>query len=94
MERRTIGIIATVASAILCGCSGLFAVFFGGISALASLRPGANINVFGSSAPLTTGIIAICGGLIFIAIPIAIGFFTLRRRPDSSDMSKMDEPSM
>ncbi len=51
MDKRTAGIIATVASAVICGCPGLGGLLFGGISVLASLVPGANIDIFGSNNP-------------------------------------------
>lgn len=84
MSRQT-GIIATVAAAVLCGCPGLFACFWGVIAAGVSFVPGADIDIGGSSDPQTallTGLGALCGGLILIAIPVAVGFFTLRKKPD------------
>ncbi len=92
MNRNT-AIIATVASALLCGCPGLFACFFGVIFAGASQVPDANIDVFGTDDPtaaLFMGLGAMCIGLVFIAIPIAVGFFTLRRA--SSSASEMPPP--
>ena len=83
MNRNT-AIIATVASAVVCGCPGLAAACWGLISAAVSFIPGADINIGGSSDPssaLTAGLGALCAGLIFIAIPVVIGFFTLRRKP-------------
>ena len=93
MDKRTTGIIATVVTALLCGCPGLFGLCWGAIAAFASFVPGANIDIGGSSDPqaaLFTGIGALCGGLLFIAIPVAVGYFTLREKPETSPMS--DEP--
>ncbi|MBI3360747.1 MAG: hypothetical protein HY023_06515 [Chloroflexi bacterium] len=84
MNRRT-AIIATVAAAVLCGCPGLFGCLWGVIAAGVSFVPGADINIGGSSDPQTalqTGLGAACVGLILIAIPVAVGFFTLRKKPD------------
>ena len=84
---RNNAIIATVASALLCGCPGLFACFFGVISAAASQMPGADIDIFGSNDPtaaLLMGLGAMCLGMVFILIPIAVGFFTLRRASSSA----------
>jgi len=93
MDKRTTSIIATVVATLLCGCPGLFSLCFGAMFATISFIPGANIDVFGSSDPtsaLYTGIGALCGGLLLIVIPVAVGFFTLRNKPDSSgDMSAM-----
>ena len=86
MNNRNTGIIATIAAVILCGCPGLFMCFFGATFAMAGLTPGADIDVMGSSDPtaaLATGLGTICASLIFIAIPIAVGFFTLRKKPEA-----------
>jgi hypothetical protein len=85
MDKRTTGLIATIATALLCGCPGLFGLCFGGISVLASLVPGANIDVFGSSDPTaatTMGVVSLCLSVIFIAIPIVVGVVTLRKKPE------------
>lgn len=93
MDKRTTSIIATVVAALLCGCPGLFSLCWGGLAAIVSFVPGANIDIGGSadpSAALYTGLGALCGGLILIAIPIAVGFFTLRKKPgDDGQMSAM-----
>jgi hypothetical protein len=55
----------------------------GGMFAVISLIPGADINIGGSSDPqaaLITGLSILCGGLLFVAIPVGIGFFTLRKK--------------
>lgn len=93
MDKKTTGIIVTVAAALLCGCPGLCAAFFGAISAVASFIPGADIDIFGSNDPqaaLTTGIGMLCGGIIFVAIPVVVGFLMLRKKPEKT--VKFDEP--
>lgn len=87
MDKKTTGIIATVAALLLCGCPGLFMCFFGATSLAASQIPGAEIDVMGSSDPasaMTMGIMFLCLSLIFILIPIAVGFFTLRKKPEAA----------
>jgi len=87
MDKRTAGIIATVATALLCGCPGLFGICWGAIAIPVSFVPGANIDIGGSNNPqaaFTAGIVGLCLGLIFIAIPIAVGYFTLRNQPAAS----------
>lgn len=93
MDRRTGGIIATIAAVLLCGCPGLLSVFWGLMMAVVSQMPGADINMGGSSDPTTallSGLGSCCFGLVFIAIPIAVGFFTLRK---SGDVATSDTPS-
>jgi hypothetical protein len=51
MNKRTTAIVVTVISVLLCACPGLFALFMGGMFALVSFIPGADIDVFGSSDP-------------------------------------------
>ena len=94
MENRKVAIIVTIIAVALCGCPGLIAVFWGLIAAIVSFVPNADINIGGSSDPTTalvTGLGSCCLGLVFIAIPIAVGFFTLRKKAeapqDSAPMS-------
>ena len=96
MEKRTVGIVATVIAVLLCGCPGLLALCWGGIAAIVSFVPNANINMGGSSDPkvaLMTGLATCCGGIIFIAIPIAVGFFTLRKKAAEPLAPVDDQPS-
>jgi hypothetical protein len=87
MDKRSTGLIATIATALLCGCPGLFGLCFGSTSVLASLVPGAEIDVFGSSDPAsatTMGVVSLCLSAIFIAIPIVVGVITLRKKPEEA----------
>ena len=84
MDKKTKGIIATIAAVVLCGCPGLFMCFFGATSIAASQVPGADIDVMGSSDPasaMTMGLVFLCVSFIFILIPILVGFFMLRKKP-------------
>ncbi len=93
MDKKTTSIVATVVAAFLCGCPGLFSICWGGMFAIISFIPGAEIDVMGSSDPtsaLYTGIGALCGGVLLVLIPVAVGFFTLRKKPEApSDISSM-----
>jgi len=83
MDKKTTGIVATIAAVLLCGCPGLLALFMGGLFAIISQIPGADIDMFGSSDPqsaLQFGIGGICLGLVFVIIPVVVGFLTLRKR--------------
>lgn len=86
MQNKNTGIIATIAAVVLCGCPGLFMCFFGATSLLASAMPGAEIDVFGSNDPAagtTMGFVFLCLSLILIAIPVVVGFFMFRKKPDA-----------
>jgi hypothetical protein len=84
MDKKTGGMIAFVATILCCGLPGCFSLCMGSLFAFAGVVPGSNIDIGGSSDPQTaivTGIAMICGAIIFIAIPVAVGFFTLRNKP-------------
>ena len=94
MNNKNTGIIATVATVILCGCPGLASLCWGITSAAVSFMPGADIDINGSSDPqsaLFAGLGGLCMGIIFIAIPIVVGFLTLRKKP-AATAPVSDEP--
>lgn len=91
MNNKNTGTIATVATALLCGCPGLLALCWGSLSAVVSFMPGAEINIGGSSDPrsaLSAGLISACLGILFLAVPVAVGFFAFRKQPKAA----MDTP--
>ena len=84
MDQRTTGIVATVVTALFCGCSGLVCIFTGGITSLVSFAPDAQIDIFGRTDPQAAfgaGIGMLCLGIVFVLIPVLVGFFTLREKP-------------
>jgi hypothetical protein len=84
MNRNT-GLIATIATALLCGCPGLASLCWGIMSAVISFIPGADINMGGNTSPqaaLFSGLGGLCLGIVFIAIPVIVGFVTLRKKPE------------
>ena len=87
MDKKTTGLIATIATALLCGCPGIFGLCMGSTSLIAGFVPGADIDVFGSSDPssaATMGVVFLCLSIIFIAIPIVVGVMTLRKKPEDA----------
>ena len=87
MDKKTIAIIVTVAAIVLCGCPGLFSLLLGGMFALMSFIPGANIDVLGSSDPrsaLNFGIGGLCVGMVFVLIAAVAIFFAWRRKSDTA----------
>ena len=86
MEKKQTGLIATIATAVLCGLPGLCSLCFGAIFALVGFIPGSDIDVMGSSDPASaigTGVGMLCGGIILIAIPIVVYFLTMRKKPQT-----------
>jgi len=95
MDKKTIAIIVTVAAILLCGCPGLFSLLFGGLFALISFVPGANIDVMGSSDPrsaLNFGIAGLCAGSLFVLIAAAAIFLAWRRKSDTAPNAKNPIP--
>lgn len=81
MDKKTTGLIATIATALLCGCPGLVGLCMGVMFAFVGTIPGSDIDIGGSGDPaaaIGTGVAMLCVGLIFIAIPVVVGFMTLR----------------
>jgi hypothetical protein len=79
MNNKNTGIIATIASVLLCGCPGLFLCIFGLATAL-----GAGTYSLGSDSgnlSPAVGYGLLCVSLILIAIPIVIGVVMLRKKP-------------
>lgn len=86
MDNRTKGIIGTIAAVVLCGCPGLFLCIFGALAAA-----GAPVTTewqgVTNSAPMspTMAFALLCVGIIFLAIPVVVGFLTLRKKPAPAD---------
>lgn len=87
MNRQT-AIIATAAAALLCGCPGLAVCAWGGIFGIAGGMGGGTVTTGGVTAPLDSntaiayGVGALCLGIVLVLIPVGVGFFTLRKKPD------------
>ncbi|HEX2990513.1 MAG TPA: hypothetical protein VHO49_07525 [Anaerolineales bacterium] len=81
MQNRTLGIVLTAVSAFICGCAGLFSCIWGGL-----IATGTPIDVTsnGITAPQTfsptIGYALVCLSLLFLLVPVGVGFFTLRKR--------------
>ena len=91
MERRTVGIIATVATTLLCACPGLFLCLFGGLSAAGQGKYTSDLmgNAGGGAIAPGVGIALLCVGILLVAIPIVVGFFTLRKKPDAANVNQV-----
>ncbi|MCJ7434344.1 MAG: hypothetical protein MUO77_12725 [Anaerolineales bacterium] len=85
MDSKTKGIVATVAAVLLCGCPGLFMCIFGAVSATGNMPYNTDVNgvTTTGTVPLTVGYVLVCLSLIFIAIPIVVGFMTMRKKPEA-----------
>jgi len=92
MDNRGTGLIAVLGATLLCGFPGLISLCCGATLVLAGLSPETE-----SSGDLTPemarifGIAGLCIGVFFVLIPMLVGFFTLRRKPDLPVVN-WDEP--
>ncbi|MGE5074032.1 MAG: hypothetical protein ACM3MF_11440 [Anaerolineae bacterium] len=82
MNPRTTAIVSTAAATLLCGCPGLFLCLWGLIGA-AGVPINTELNGTSSTAPMSTATAVglLCAALVLILIPIAVAFFTFRRKP-------------
>lgn len=83
MQNRTIGIVATIFTAIFCGCFSVISCVWGVIIA----RGGpVDVTSGGVTTPQTfsptIGYVLLCMSVFMILVPIAVGFFTLRKKPE------------
>ena len=86
MNNKNTGLIATIAAVVLCGCPGLFMCLFGAITATGN-------GTFNEEALAPgVGIALVCVALIFILIPVAVGFFTMRKKPEAVASSDQSTP--
>jgi len=83
MERRTIGIIATVVSALMCGCVSIVSCAWGFL--IVSGQP-IDVTSNGVTTPQTLsptiGYVLLCLTVLMMAVPVAIGFFTFRSKEE------------
>lgn len=94
MDKKTVGIIATIASVLLCGFPGCCMVIFGIVTAAGIMPYETTFNDVSRSGtvPAVYGFGMLCLALVLIVIPIAVGFFTLRNKPEPEAAAVYDEP--
>lgn len=86
MQNRTLGIVLTVVTALICGCAGIFSCVWGFL--IASGRPidvtTNNVTTQQTVSPVI-GYTLLCLSLLMVLTPAAVGFFTLRKKPGSDE---------
>ncbi len=87
-KKNTGAIVGTIVAAVLCGCPGLAAACSGLIQLIGSFIPSSGIDLYGTGSDtnmaMIWGAVGICGGLIFIAIPVVIAIVTLRKKKEKA----------
>ena len=78
---RTVAIVITVITSCCCSFLAIFLCLFSTIG-LATGK--VDLNGVPTDMPQGLGIAMICLSLILIIIPVAVGFFTLRKKPEAA----------
>lgn len=89
MEKKSVGLLALVITIMLCGLPGLCGLCAGPIFVLVGFIPGSEVDIFGSNDPMAAviyGIGTICISVLLVAIPVVIGFLTLRMKSETTDV--------
>jgi hypothetical protein len=81
MNNKNTGMIATIATALICGCCALFTCVMG----IGGLTGNGTMSLGNSTQPMppAVGAVFLCLSFIMIFIPVAVGFFTLRKKPET-----------
>lgn len=93
MNNRTTGIILTILAVLLFGCPGLFCLCSGLVGAMVGLSGDPYYYLGVDTEPdtaLVAGLSIICLSVILIAIPIIVGVFTIRGKPDKEEVLTID----
>ena len=92
MNNKNTGLIATIASVVLCGCPGLFLCIFGAVTAAGRMPYSTDFNGITQTGtvPQSWGAVLLCLALLFILIPVVVGVVTLRKKPAVAPIN--DEP--
>jgi len=76
MDKKTIGIITVIASTILCCLPGMMGLCLGSLALLGTILPDSTVATEDTGLVIGSSIMILGLSLIFIAIPIGIGFWT------------------
>ena len=83
MQNRTVGIVATVITTFICGCVSLMSCIWGGLIATGTpFDVTSNGGTAQQTFSPTIGYVLLCLSLFMILVPVAVGFFTLRKKPE------------
>ncbi|MBT3315938.1 MAG: hypothetical protein HN390_15130 [Anaerolineae bacterium] len=83
MDKKTVGLIATIGTALLCACPSFFLCVWG-ILGVTGTPIDTTVSGQTTSQPMAPGLgfALLCLSLIGILIPVAVGFFTLRKKDE------------
>lgn len=97
MDKKTIGIIATVGTLFLCACPSLFLCIWGVIG-VSGVPIDQTINGQTTTEPMSMGlgIALLCLSIVGLLTPVVVGFFTLRKKPEDTAINAvpMSDPAV
>ena len=84
MDKKTVGIIATLGTTFVCACPSIFLCIWGiiGISGAPIDTTGFDGQTSSQAMAPGLGFALLCLSLIGLLIPVAVGFFTLRNKDE------------
>lgn len=84
MDKKNTGMIATIASALICGCCALFTCImgFGTVTGNGTYTLGSGTE----QMPPAVGVVFLCLSFIMILVPVAVWFFMMRKKPEDTGM--------
>ena len=91
MEKKSIGLIATIGTTLLCACPGLCLMIFGIGAAFGE----GTYQSFNAPTPIppAIGLGLLCFGSLFLLIPLGVGIYTIvLYRKDKSVIENLDAP--
>ncbi len=93
MQNRTAAIVITVVTSLACLCSSIICCSSG--IPIASGNPityTLNGQETQQTYPATVGYALLCGAVLLLLVPVVVGFFTLRKKPEAVGMPNINEP--
>lgn len=89
-DKKRIGLIATIATVLLCGCPGLCLLSLGAVSSLGYELENYGVDVSGN--PQAAAIPLICFGVIMMLIPLAAGIYTIVQSRKADEIEDIEVP--
>jgi hypothetical protein len=93
-KSKTGAMIGTAAAVLLCGCPGLIFCGLGAFAATGNMPFETSFNDYSNTGmlPSWVGFAMLCAALFMIAIPVVVGFMTLRDKKPKETAPTFDEP--
>ena len=89
-DKKKVGLIATIATGLMCGCPGLCIVLFGFTSVLGGGTY--ELGASGGAVSTSVGIGLLCVGLLMLLLPLGAGGYTFYISRAKLAHEDIDEP--